>query len=222
MKSIALDFYSAHFPPSLHHHPSRLFQQRSDSHHHQFTMVKYYESITPDLEEWALSQQVFFVASAPLHGKHVNISPKGLPAASFSIFGPNSCGYVDATGSGNETISHIYENGRVTIMFCSFETSPRIMRFFCTGRVVEWDEPEFENLMTKILSKGAKRVEGARAVIMLDVFKVLNPTMPPFHSSSSCSLLSPSPYIPTPLSPSNPRPNPANGAEESRREIMGW
>ncbi|TVY42744.1 Pyridoxamine 5'-phosphate oxidase family protein [Lachnellula subtilissima] len=61
------------------------------------------------------------------------------------------------------------KNGRVTIMFCSFGASPRIMRFFCTGRVVEWDQAEFESLLRRM---GKKRVDGARAVIMLTVWKV--------------------------------------------------
>ena len=54
-------------------------------------------------------------------------------------------------------------------MFCSFAKSPRIMRFFCKGSVVEWDDARFERLVGKM---GKKRVEGARAVILLDVFKV--------------------------------------------------
>jgi hypothetical protein len=132
-------------------------------------MPKFYDSISDDLAEWALQQLVFFTASAPLTGKHVNISPKGLPSSTFAIFSSNSAAYVDATGSGSETISHVYENGRVTIMFCSFGAAPRIMRFFCTGRVVEWDQPEFEVLLEKM---GNKRIEGARAVIYLNVWKV--------------------------------------------------
>lgn len=132
-------------------------------------MVKYYSAIQPDLAEWALKQAVFFTASAPLRGRHINLSPKGLPATSFSILNPNLCAYVDATGSGIETVSHILENSRVTIMFCSFETSPRIMRLFCTGRVVEWNEPGFEGWLTRM---GNKRFTGMRAVILLDVFKV--------------------------------------------------
>ena len=120
----------------------------------------------------ALSQQVFFTASAPLTGRHVNISPKGLPSSTFSIFDPNHAAYVDATGSGSETISHVYENGRITIMFCSFATSPRILRFFCTGEVIEWDDGRFEGLLRKM---GKERIEGARAVILLDVFKVCIP-----------------------------------------------
>jgi hypothetical protein len=104
-----------------------------------------------------------------LAGRHVNLSPKGLPSTTFSIFDPNHAAYVDATGSGIETISHLYENGRITIMFCSFSASPRILRFFCTGSVVEWDEAGFEPLIRKM---GKERIAGARAVILLDVFKV--------------------------------------------------
>jgi hypothetical protein len=132
-------------------------------------MPKFYDSISKDLADWALAQPLFFTASAPTVGKHINISPKGLPSSTLTIFSPNSCAYIDATGSGAETISHVYENGRVTLMFCSFGTSPRIMRFFCTGRVIEWDIPEFEVLLEKM---GKKRVEGARAIIMLSVWKV--------------------------------------------------
>lgn len=70
---------------------------------------------------------------------------------------------------GSETISHIYENGRVTIMFCSFGKLPRIMRLFCKGSVVEWDSPRFEPLLKEM---GKERIEGARAVLLLDVWKV--------------------------------------------------
>lgn len=132
-------------------------------------MPKFYDSIPDDLRDWALSQQVFFTASAPLTGRHINVSPKGLPASTFTIFDPNHAAYIDATGSGIETVSHVYENGRVTIMFCSFGKLPRIMRFFCKGVVVEWNQSEFEPLLKKM---GNSRVEGARAVILLDIFKV--------------------------------------------------
>ena len=56
-------------------------------------------------------------------------------------------------------------------MFCSFAKSPRIMRFFCTGKVVEWDHPRFEGLLERM---GKEKIEGARAVILLSVFKVRN------------------------------------------------
>ncbi|TVY81255.1 Pyridoxamine 5'-phosphate oxidase family protein ustO [Lachnellula suecica] len=135
----------------------------------RYTMPQFFDSISQNLADWALAQPLFFTGSAPSIGRHINMSPKGLPSSTFTIFSPTSCAYIDATGSGAETISHIYENGRVTIMFCSFGASPRIMRFFCTGRVVEWDMPEFEVLIDKM---GKKRVDGARAVVLLTVWKV--------------------------------------------------
>ena len=131
--------------------------------------MKLYDSIEPPLKEWALEQAIFFTATSPLTGRHINVSPKGLPATSFSILNPNFCGYIDATGSGNETVSHLLENGRITIMFCSFGPSPRILRFYCTGRVVEWHEPGFDGWLKRM---GKRKIDGARAVILLDVFKV--------------------------------------------------
>jgi hypothetical protein len=132
-------------------------------------MVHYYEKIDDNLAEWAMRQSVFFIASAPLHGRHINLSPKGLPSTSFSILNPNLCGYVDATGSGIETVSHIQENGRATIMFCSFDSSPRIMRLFCRGRIIPWNHQDFDSWRERM---GGKEFTGMRAVVLLDVWKV--------------------------------------------------
>ena len=133
-------------------------------------MPKFYDSLSNELRDWALTQQVFFIASAPRFGKHVNISPKGLPASTFTVLNPNTACYIDATGSGAETIAHLYETRRATVMFCSFDKSPRIMRLFCTGRVVEFDDSQYQSLLTQ-MSKA--HVDGARAVILLDIFKVI-------------------------------------------------
>lgn len=109
------------------------------------------------------------MASAPLTGAHVNVSPKGMPSSTFTVFDATHCAYVDATGSGSETIAHIYENGRVTLCWCSFDSAPRIMRWYCRGGVVEHDSPEFGAVLARM---GHGRVEGARAVITLEVWKV--------------------------------------------------
>lgn len=132
-------------------------------------MGKFYDSIPDNLRDWALCQSVFFVASAPLRGRHVNLSPKGLPDSCFAILDSNQAAYIDSTGSGCETISHVRENGRVTVMFCSFDASPRILRLFCTGTVVEWDQPEFFRYSQRMAKP---QTVGARAIIKLDVFKV--------------------------------------------------
>jgi len=132
-------------------------------------MVKFYESLSDDLRDWALEQQLFFIATAPRHGKHVNLSPKGLPADTLYFRDPNHVQYLDLTGSGAETISHVYENGRATLMFCSFSQSPRIMRLFCTGRVIEYTHPEFKSLLPRF---GKAETPGARSIILLDIWKV--------------------------------------------------
>ena len=63
---------------------------------------------------------MFFVATAPVAGEGlVNLSPKGL--GTFAIVDPHSVAYLDLTGSGVETIAHLRENGRITIMFCAFD-----------------------------------------------------------------------------------------------------
>ncbi|OCK97630.1 uncharacterized protein K441DRAFT_655502 [Cenococcum geophilum 1.58] len=133
-------------------------------------MVKFFPSIEPDHADFMLSQPLFFVASAPYVGRHVNLSPKGQPSRSFAILDSNTVAYVDTTGSGCETIAHVYENGRVTLMFCSFGVSPMIMRLFCQGRVVEKDDKGFQELVAK-MGKGMCLI-GARAVILLRVFKL--------------------------------------------------
>ncbi|KAL6879325.1 hypothetical protein J3F83DRAFT_768579 [Trichoderma novae-zelandiae] len=109
-------------------------------------MVHYYKALPDNLREWALQQKVFFAASAPLSGRHINVSPKDLLDVTFHIFDPNHAAYMDTAGTGIETISHVYENKRITHFFCSLDEKPRIMRLFCTGNVVERTDLKFPGL----------------------------------------------------------------------------
>lgn len=140
--------------------------------------MKIYPSLTDDLTKFAHAQPVLFTATAPTHGPHINLSPKGL-SSHFAILSPTRVAYIDRTGSGCETISHIYENGRLTFMFLSFGPSPRIMRLYCRGRVVEYTDPEFRGYMDEIQAVrrregAAARTEfaGARAVIAGEIWRV--------------------------------------------------
>ncbi|KAG0642139.1 hypothetical protein HOY80DRAFT_669494 [Tuber brumale] len=141
-------------------------------------MPKFYPSLTEDLITWLQAQPLFFTASAPRYGKHINLSPKGYTSRSFRVLSPNQAAYLDATGSGSETISHIYENGRVTVMFTSFSASPRILRLFCTGRVVESEDAEFDDIVRSFSPReegggeDKEGMKGARAVVLLDIFEV--------------------------------------------------
>ena len=91
---------------------------------------------------------MFFVATAPatLDG-HVNLSPKGLD--SFAVLGPREVAYLDLTGSGAETIAHLRENGRITLLFCAFEGPPKILRLYGRGAYVEPQDAMFADLRAR-------------------------------------------------------------------------
>lgn len=130
-------------------------------------MGKLYDHIPPDLAHWIGEQHVFFVATAPLaRDGHVNCSPKGLD--SFRIFSPEACGYLDLTGSGAETIAHVRENGRITLMFCSFSDTPRIVRVYGRGEVHRAGSARHEALAPNFPS-----LAGARSILTVDVERVM-------------------------------------------------
>ena len=134
-----------------------------------------YPSIPPNLQQWALEQPMFFTTSAPLRGRHINLSPKGEPGTTFAIPGENHVACLDLAVCGAETISHIYENGRVTIMFCSLGSKPRILRLYCTGSIIEYNDSRFEPMIKRM---GLEYIVGTRAVIVLDVWKVQSFPLP--------------------------------------------
>ncbi|SDH40802.1 pyridoxamine 5'-phosphate oxidase family protein [Microbacterium pygmaeum] len=71
------------------------------------------------------------------------------------------------TGSGVETIAHLTENGRVCLMFCSFDARPRIVRLHGSGRVLMQGDELFE----RVAAEHPGHL-GARAVIVVDVDRV--------------------------------------------------
>jgi hypothetical protein len=90
-------------------------------------MGKVYAELDEGLRAFIGAQRVFFVATAPPSGDgHVNVSPKGLDT--FRILGPKAVAYLDLVGSGVETVAHLRENGRVTLMFCAFDSRPHTLR----------------------------------------------------------------------------------------------
>ncbi len=98
-------------------------------------MGKFHDSIKPAHKEFIEKQHIFFVATAPLSADgHINLSPKGLDC--FKVLSDNKVGYMDLISSGNETSAHTRENGRITIMFTSFEGAPNILRLYGKGFTV--------------------------------------------------------------------------------------
>lgn len=130
-------------------------------------MAKTYDGIDERLRAFIAAQHVFFVATAPSGGDgHVNVSPKGTPGT-FVVFDERTVGYLDLTGSGAETAAHLRDNGRITVMFCSFDGPPKVLRLHGTGRLVVPDDGDWPGLAARFPDH-----RGARAIVVVDVQRV--------------------------------------------------
>ena len=129
-------------------------------------MGKVFDGIDDTLRAWIARQPMFFVATAPLAADgRVNVSPRGHD--SFSVLDGHRVGWVDYTGSGIETIAHLRENGRVCVMFCSFESRPRVVRLHGHGSIAMPGEPAYDDLVARHPAHPS-----TRAAIVVDVERV--------------------------------------------------
>ncbi|MDQ3800719.1 MAG: pyridoxamine 5'-phosphate oxidase family protein [Acidobacteriota bacterium] len=127
-------------------------------------MAKFYERLDENLKKFIAEQKMFFTASAPTGGDgRVNLSPKGIDT--FRCLDDETIAYLDLTGSGNETAAHLSENGRITVMFCSFSGKPLILRIYGRGKVVRpTDEP-----LWKKLHENFPEYVGERQIILINI-----------------------------------------------------
>ncbi|KAJ2724640.1 hypothetical protein GGI07_001792 [Coemansia sp. Benny D115] len=111
-------------------------------------MGSFRDALTASDQEWIKKQPMYFVSTAPLaKDGHINCSPKGYDG--LCILDSNRILLLDGRGSGCETIAHAQQNGRITIMFCSFDNTPRIMRVFGTATVHEPGSEQFAKLFAE-------------------------------------------------------------------------
>jgi hypothetical protein len=131
-------------------------------------MGRVYEGIDERLRTWIDEQRLFFVATAPSEGGHINVSPKGF-VGSFAVLGPHEVAYLDHTGSGVETIAHLHDNGRIVLMFCAFEGPPRIVRLHGSGRAILPDADGFDALRAAFPTDPGR---GLRSIIHVQIDRV--------------------------------------------------
>lgn len=105
-------------------------------------MGKQLDKISPALEDFIRKQKIFFVATAMESGR-VNLSPKGMDT--LRVLDENRVMWLNLTGSGNETATHLKSSNRITVMFCAFEGKPLILRLYGTARVYHHGEEEWED-----------------------------------------------------------------------------
>jgi predicted pyridoxine 5'-phosphate oxidase superfamily flavin-nucleotide-binding protein len=110
-------------------------------------MGKSYDRIDDRLRAFIEAQPVFFTATAPLAADGtVNLSPKGLKG-SLAVLDDRTVAYLDFAGSNAETVAHLRENGRITLMWCAWQGPPTVLRVHGTGEAVFRDDPRFPGLL---------------------------------------------------------------------------
>ena len=124
-------------------------------------MAKFFDKIDDRISKFIAEQKIFFTASAANEGR-VNLSPKGIDT--FRVLDAKTVCYLDLTGSGNETAAHLAENGRLTIMMCSFEGAPLILRLYGKGEVIGQQSEKWEEF-----AKNFDNFPGTRQIIVLHV-----------------------------------------------------
>lgn len=102
-----------------------------------------YDKLNNKIIDFIEQQKIFFVASAT-SDSYINLSPKGMD--SLKILDNNRVIWMNATGSTNETSAHVQRDGRMTIMFSSFEKEPLIVKLIGTAKVVHKNDNEWEKL----------------------------------------------------------------------------
>ncbi len=123
--------------------------------------------ISPAQQQFIESQNMFFVATAPSASDgHVNLSPKGVDG-SLVVVDDQHVAYLDFWGSGIETVAHLRDNGRICLMFCSFDETPNILRLHGRGRVIEPSHHDFPQWRSRFPD-----LPGARTVILISLTRI--------------------------------------------------
>ncbi|MFE5585143.1 pyridoxamine 5'-phosphate oxidase family protein [Kitasatospora sp. NPDC056531] len=133
-------------------------------------MGKQYECIDGRLRQFIERQPVYFVATAPLAADgHVNISPKGR-SGTLVVIDELTLAYLDFGGSQAETVAHLRENGRITLMWCAFEGPPTVVRVHGRGEPVFRDDPRFADLLGRF--EPTADGSGLRAIVLVKADRV--------------------------------------------------
>ena len=128
-------------------------------------MGKVYAAIDGDIRTFIESQRMFFVATAPSSGGHVNLSPKGLDT--LRVIDGRTLVYLDYVGSGAETIANLKDNGRIVLMMCAFDGPPKIVRVHGRGETIEPQRHDYAALRSLFPAE-----DQARAIIRVHVERI--------------------------------------------------
>lgn len=123
-----------------------------------------HQNLNKQLRRFLENQKIFFVATAAQEGR-INLSPKGLD--SLKVLSEERLIWLNLTGSGNETAAHLLKNPRITLMACSFDGKPLILRVYGEARSVHPGDKEWKELFQQFPDH-----PGARQIIDIKVDRV--------------------------------------------------
>lgn len=124
-------------------------------------MARFYPALDARHLAFIAAQKIFFTATGTADSR-LNLSPKGMD--SLRVLSATRVAYLDLTGSGNETAAHLKHDGRMTLMWCSFDADPLILRLYGRGRAVRRRDPEWD-----ALRRHFPELPGERQLVVLDI-----------------------------------------------------
>ncbi len=124
-------------------------------------MAHFYPALEARHRDFIAAQKLFFTATGTSDSR-LNLSPKGMD--SLRVLSDRRVAYLDLTGSGNETAAHLKHDGRMTMMWCSFDTDPLILRLYGHGQVVRRQDAAWAELHPHFAA-----LPGERQIIVLDI-----------------------------------------------------
>jgi hypothetical protein len=127
-------------------------------------MARFYPVLEARHRAFITAQKIFFTATGTVDSR-LNLSPKGMD--SLRVLSETRVAYLDLTGSGNETAAHLKHDGRMTMMWCSFDAAPLILRLYGRGRAVHRQDAEWAELRRHFA-----KLPGERQLIVLDIESV--------------------------------------------------
>lgn len=123
--------------------------------------MEQFDQLNQKHQDFIARQHLFFVATAGVQGR-VNLSPKGMD--SLRVTDLNTIHWLNFTGSGNETAAHVLENKRMTLMWCSHEKQPLILRAYGDAQMISPGDQEWPDA-----SKSYSSLNGARQIFKLNI-----------------------------------------------------
>ena len=124
-----------------------------------------FEQIDAEHQRFIERQKIFFVATAAREGR-VNVAAKGMDT--LRVVDPNRIIWLDLTGAENETAAHLGDTPRMTLMWCSFDRNPLVLRAYGDAVAMHPRDTAWCELITLFPT-----IPGARQILDLHVNMVL-------------------------------------------------